>query len=255
MSWREFWNGHTTIYVNERHREIHYERIAQDIVSVLPGHDARVLDFGCGEALSAHLIARRCGSLFLCDGAETVREKLRARTRHLDNSRVVTPEAVEAMPDASFDLIVANSVIQYFSRPELERWLCTWQRVLAPTGQLVIGDIVPRSVGPLVDAAALLKFAHNNGFLFAAAHGLVRTALSDYRRKRTQLGLLQLEEHEIVDLARRAGLVAARSKRNLGHNPSRLTIVAKRFGEASRPQPASVFEPARGVDMLEPATT
>jgi len=54
----------------------------------------------------------------------------------------------------------------------------------------------------------------------------VRTALSDYRRKRAELGLLQLDEGEIVALAREAGFEAGRHAHNLGHNPARLTIVA-----------------------------
>lgn len=226
MSWQEFWNGNTTIYVNERHKQVHYRRIAEDIVAHIEHDQARVLDFGCGEALSAHVVAGACDQLFLCDAAETVRGRVKARLRGVPNARVMSPEAVAAMPDGAFDVIVANSVIQYLSRADLEGWLATWRRVLAPSGKLILGDIVPRGVGPLVDAAALLKFANQHGFLVAAAGGLVRTALSDYRRKRAELGLLQLDETEIVTLARAAGLHAGRHDRNLGHNPSRLTIVA-----------------------------
>lgn len=226
MSWQEFWNGNTTIYVNERHKQVHYRKIADDIVAHLDGPDARVLDFGCGEALSGDVVAGACSQLFLCDAAETVRDRVKSRLRHVRNARVVSPEAVAAMPDGAFDVIVANSVIQYLSRDDLQTWLATWARVLSPSGKLVLGDIVPRGVGPLVDAAALLKFANQHGFLVAAAGGLVRTALSDYRRKRAELGLLQLDETEIVSLAREAGLHAGRHSRNLGHNPARLTIVA-----------------------------
>jgi SAM-dependent methyltransferase len=226
VSWQEFWNGNTTIYVNERHKEVHYRRVAEDIVAHIERPAARVLDFGCGEALSGNVVAAACSQLFLCDAAETVRDRIKTRMRDVSNLRVLSPEAVSAMPDGAFDVIVANSVIQYLSRPDLETWLATWRRVLSPRGKLVLGDIVPRGVGPLVDAAALLKFANKHGFLVAAAGGLVRTALSDYRRKRAQYGLLQLDETEIVALARAAGFDAGRHSHNLGHNPSRLTIVA-----------------------------
>lgn len=226
MSWREFWNGDTTIYANSRHKEVHYRRVAQDIVGLIPGRTARVLDFGCGEALSAHLVAAACGELILCDAASTVRERVAGRTAHLGNVRVLSAEAIEQLPAASIDVIIVNSVIQYLSRPELDRMLQVWRRLLSPQGRLVIGDIVPRSVGPLTDAATLLKFAYANGFLLAAMGGLVRTALSDYRRKRAELGLLQLEEGEITEIALRAGFSVARAPQNLGHNPLRLTVVA-----------------------------
>lgn len=239
VTWRDYWNGDTTIYVSDRHRAVHYDRLAEDIVSFLPHGKARVLDFGCGEALSAGRIAGACGALVLCDAAETVRRKVRAHTGGLANTRVVTPEAVEAMPRGTFDLIIANSVVQYLARSELERWLQTWRRVLSPTGQLVLGDIVPRRVGPLVDAVALIRFSLEHGFLFAAAGGLVRTALSDYRRKRTQLGLLQFDEDEIIALARSQGFSAKRAERNLGHNPARLTITARALPSAE-PRAAAI---------------
>lgn len=245
MSWQEFWNGNTTIYVNQRHKEVHYRKIADDIVAHIAIPRARVLDFGCGEALSADVIAQSCEHLFLCDAAETVRARIMSRVSHVANARVITPSAVEAMPDGSFDLIVANSVIQYLSRPELEAWLATWRRTLSPGGKLVLGDIVPRGVGPLMDAAALLKFANKHGFLVAAAGGLVKTALSDYRRKRAELGLLQLDEAEIVALARQAGLYAGRHALNLGHNPARLTIVAT-------PGPTSTSASVPALDVRVP---
>jgi SAM-dependent methyltransferase len=232
VSWQEFWNGNTTIYVNQRHKEVHYRKIANDIVAHVASPRARVLDFGCGEALSAEVIAEACEQLFLCDAAETVRARIMSRVSHVPNARVITPSAVDAMPDGSFDLIVANSVIQYLSRQELEAWLSIWRRTLSADGKLVLGDIVPRGV---------------------AAGGLVKTALSDYRRKRAELGLLQLDEAEIVELARQAGLQAGRHALNLGHNPARLTIVA-----TPSPTTTTASMPALDVrvpryETLEPA--
>ena len=40
-SWREFWEGETPIYVNERHKLLHYRLIARDILQVLDGLPAR----------------------------------------------------------------------------------------------------------------------------------------------------------------------------------------------------------------------
>jgi ubiquinone/menaquinone biosynthesis C-methylase UbiE len=226
MSWREFWDGDTTIYVSDRHKEIHYRKLARDIIRILPRRATRVLDFGCGEALSAGMVAEACSILLLCDAADAVRKRIQTRIGRCSNILILPPEAVEVMPAASIDVIVVNSVIQYFSHSELSRWLGTWRRIMAPTGRLVIGDIVPRRVGPLVDAAALLKFAATNGFLLAAAQGLMRTFLSDYRRKRAELGLLQFDEHEIIRVVERSGYVAKRFDQNLSHNAARLTVIA-----------------------------
>ena len=44
-----------------------------------------------------------------------MREKLTAMFGHLGNVAVVSPEEVEALPDDTLDLVVANSLIQYLS--------------------------------------------------------------------------------------------------------------------------------------------
>ena len=79
MSWREFWNGTHSIYVNERHRVLHYDRIAKDIAALVPARDAAVLDYGCGEAEASETIATRCAMLYLYDAAPKVQERLRQR--------------------------------------------------------------------------------------------------------------------------------------------------------------------------------
>ena len=65
MSWREFWNGTHSIYVNERHRALHYDRIAKDIAARVPSQEAIVLDYGCGEAVGSEAVAARCAMLYL----------------------------------------------------------------------------------------------------------------------------------------------------------------------------------------------
>lgn len=70
MSWIEFWNTQTTIYVNDRHKHILYQQIARDIAAFLPGPPARVLDVGCGEPLAAVALAEKCGRIWACvDGS------------------------------------------------------------------------------------------------------------------------------------------------------------------------------------------
>ena len=226
MSWRDFWNGEHAIYVSDRHKALHYRRIAQDIAAAVPGKDAAVLDVGCGEALSADLVAAACGKLILCEAAPTVREKLRARFGALANLSVVSPEEVEALPDDSFDLVVANSLIQYLSRDELVALLGTWRAKLKPGGKLVIADVIPPDLGPLTDASQLLAFAFRGGFLLAALAGLVRTAFSDYRKLRAQYGLSTYAEAEIAGLIRDAGYDDVRREANFGHNPHRMTFTA-----------------------------
>jgi SAM-dependent methyltransferase len=225
--WVAFWNARNSIYVSDRHRDVHYRTLADDIARyVTPG--ARVLDYGCGEALHADRIARAASELVLADAAPAVREALASRFAETANIAVRSPAEVEALPDGAFDLIVMVSVAQYLPPDELDVLLRQFARLLRPGGKLVLGDVVPASLSPLTDAWALLAFAARNGFLLAAVAGLARTAFSDYRRLRAKLGITVYEPSTILGKLAEAGFTAHREPQNVGHNPARMTFVAVR---------------------------
>jgi SAM-dependent methyltransferase len=230
MSWRDFWNGDTPIYVSDRHKALHYRQIAKDIVSHISASDAVVLDHGCGEALSADRVAAACGKLYLCEAAPNVRDRLRAMFGHLDTIAVVSPEEVEALADATLDLVVANSLIQYLKPDELTALLALWKAKLRPGGHLVLADVIPPDLGPMSDASQLLGFAWRGGFLKAALAGLVRTAFSDYRKLRAQYGLSTHTAEGITALIAQAGFVAVERVGNFGHNPQRMGFRARAPG-------------------------
>jgi SAM-dependent methyltransferase len=230
QDWADYWNGKTTVYANERHKRVHYEGIARDIMALLPGREARVVDYGCGEALFADRVADACAHLYLCDAAPNVRDRLAARYASNPKIDVISVEQFDALPADSADLIVANSVIQYLSRAQLEHFLRVARDKLSSGGRLVIADVIPKAIGPLQDATELLRFAASNGFLFPAAVGLGRSFFSSYRRVRQQLGLLQFDEPEMLDLLARFGFDARRHYPNMGHNRRRMTFLASRGG-------------------------
>jgi len=227
VSWRDFWNRDTPIYVSERHKALHYAAIARDVAALVPAPDAVVLDHGCGEALSADDVAARCARLYLCDAAPLVRARLERRFGGEARITVLAPEDVGSLPDASLDLIVANSLVQYLSRDELREALRLWRKKLRPAGRLVLADVIPPDLSPLADARALLGFAARDGFLKDALLGLARTAFSDYRRLRRDLGLARYGEDEMLGLLRADGFAAERRRPNLGHNQARMTFVAR----------------------------
>ncbi|MDF2812660.1 MAG: SAM-dependent methyltransferase, partial [Microvirga sp.] len=88
-------------------------------------------------------------------------------------------------------------------------------------------DVVPPGLSPLVDARALLSFAWQGGFLKSALLGLGRTAFSDYRKIRNEIGLAQYGEAEMLEIFDEAGFRAERSQHNLGHNQARMTFVGR----------------------------
>jgi SAM-dependent methyltransferase len=225
--WIAFWNSKHSIYVNALHRDVHYRTIARDIRAHVPA-GARVLDYGCGEALHADVIAAAARELTLSEAASSVRAELARRFGTHTAIEVRSPEEVAALPAGSFDVIVMHSVSQYLTPQELDAMLALFQRLLSNDGVVILGDVIPPRVSAATDATALLRFAASNGFFAAAVVGLVRTLASDYWRLRSRLGLTRYSEPSMIEKLAGAGFCAHRAVANIGHNPARMTFLARR---------------------------
>lgn len=225
--WIDYYDSTHTIYASKRHRDLHFELIARDIIGYISSPDATVLDYACGEALSAAKVAAACGKLILAEPAPGVRGRLIARFAPNTKIRVRSLEDLKKMEESSVDLAIMNSVAQYMTEAELDQALAVIRRLLKPSGRLVLGDILRPEVGMARDVIALLRFAAQNGFLKDAMIGLVSTALSDYRQLRSRIGLKRYGEAEIAAKMAKAGFTASRAQANIGHNPWRMTFVAR----------------------------
>ena len=224
--WIDYYDSTHTIYASRLHRDLHFEIIARDIISYISSPGAVVLDYACGEALSAAKVADACSKLYLAEPAPGVRGRLIARFAPNTKIRVRSLDDLRKM-DEAVDLVFMNSVAQYMTPEELDSAFAVVRRLLKPSGRMVLGDILRPDVGMAKDVLALLKFARTHGFLKDALYGLVSTALSDYRQLRTRVGLQRYGENEMIEKLARAGFSAARAQQNIGHNPWRMTFVAR----------------------------
>jgi SAM-dependent methyltransferase len=225
--WRSFWDSAHSIYVNARHKDVHYREIADQIAAFVPGPAARVLDYGCGEAIHADRVAAVAAEVLLCDSAPSVRAAIAARFAADPRIRALAPQEVEKLTDGSVDLIVSNSMTQYLAPAELDRVLALWHRLLAPAGTLIVADVIPPDAGALTDVTALLRYAAANGFFVAALIGLARTAVSPYSRLRSRLGVTRYTQSTFMQKLEAAGFTAQRLPRNLEHNAARMTFRAR----------------------------
>jgi len=225
--WIDYYDSTHTIYASRRHRDLHFELVARDIIGYVTSNDAVVLDYACGEALSAAKVAEACGKLFLAEPAPGVRGRLIARFAPNTKIRVRSLDDLRNMEEKSIDLVVMNSVAQYMTPTELDSAFAVIKRLLRPSGRLVLGDILRPEVGMPRDVVALLRFASKHGFLKDALIGLVATALSDYRQLRTRVGLQRYAETEMIAKLAASGFAASRAHFNIGHNPWRMTFVAR----------------------------
>ena len=225
--WIDYYDSTHTIYASRLHRDLHFQLIARDIIGYISSPDAVVLDYACGEALFAAKVAEACGKLYLAEPAPGVRGRLIARFAPNTKIRVRSLEDLRKMQEKSIDLTVMNSVTQYMTAAEFDAALGVVRRLLKPSGRLILGDILRPEVGMLRDVIALLRFAASDGFLKDVLIGLLSTALSDYRQLRSRVGLQRYSEAEIMAKLARAGFTASRAPFNIGHNPWRMTFVAR----------------------------
>ena len=225
--WIDYYDSTHTIYASKRHRDLHFEVIARDIIGYINSPDTVVLDYACGEALSAAKVAAACAMLILAEPAPGVRGRLIARFAPNTKIRVRSLDDLRNMQERSIDLVVMNSVVQYMTAEELDAALAVIKRLLKPTGRLVLGDILRPEIGMPTDVYALLRFAAKHGFLKDALKGLLSTALSDYRQLRSRIGLQRYSEADITARLARVGLSATRAPFNIGHNQYRMSFVAR----------------------------
>src|SRR5258708_25155360 len=101
--WRSFWDSAHSIYVNARHKDVHCREIADQIAAFVPGTGARVLDYGCGEAIHADRVAAVAGGGLPCDSAPRGRAARAARGAAAPRLPAPAPPGEEKLPDANTD--------------------------------------------------------------------------------------------------------------------------------------------------------
>src|SRR5213079_1156101 len=145
--WIDYYDSTHTIYASKLHRDLHFQIIARDIIGYIPSPDAVVLDYACGEALSAAKVAEACAKLYLAEPAPGVRGRLIARFAPNTKIRVRSLDDLRNMEEKSVDLVIMNSVAQYMTREELDAAFAVIRRLLKPAGRLIVGDILRPGVG------------------------------------------------------------------------------------------------------------
>nr|WP_275902267.1 non-ribosomal peptide synthetase [Myxococcus vastator] len=124
------------------------EWVDTTVAQVLGFQPKRVLELGCGTGLLLYRLAPRCEAYWGVDFARPALDRIeRQRERMggaLDSVHLLhrSVDDFSGLEPGSFDTVVINSVIQYFSSPEfLLDVLRGAVRVLKPGGRVFLGDV------------------------------------------------------------------------------------------------------------------
>jgi SAM-dependent methyltransferase len=240
QSWLDFWNAPNAIYVSRRHQNVHYAKVLSGIGRFMPaGGAAVVLDWGCGDALAAVDLAQTCRTLLLYDRADSTRRRLLSNYADSPKIRVLDDAELGAVPAASVDLIIVNSVVQYLDRGQFADALQLFHRLLKSDGKLLLGDIIAPDTPLLGHVITLLRFAWQNGFFVAAIIGLARNFISPYRKLRRDAGYACYTADEMLRGLNENGFVAARLPSNIAVSQLRSSYLASKGDFARGPKSPS----------------
>ena len=156
-----------------------------------------------------------------------------ARPAHADYAgspkiRVLDEAELEALPDASVDLIVVNSVVQYLSASQFADALRLFHRLLKRDGTLLLGDIIAPDTPLVGHATTFLRFAWQNGFFVAAIIGLARNFASPYRKLRRDAGYACYTQTQLLGLLDDNGFSGERLASNIAVSQLRSSYLARK---------------------------
>jgi amino acid adenylation domain-containing protein len=142
IGWNSSYTGQP-IPEEEMHEWV--DRTTERILSLRP---SKVLEIGCGTGLLLFRVAPHCASYYGTDfsvtAIEMLEEQVQKSPEKLGNVTLSRREAddLDGLKAESFDLVIINSVAQYFPRREyLLRVLEGAVRVTRPGGFVFIGDV------------------------------------------------------------------------------------------------------------------
>jgi SAM-dependent methyltransferase len=228
-SWLDFWNAPNAIFASDRHQEAHSAKVLAGVSRFVPiGGEAIVLDWGCGNAIAAGMLAQSCRTLLLFEPAPTIRQRLGEGYAGRTDIEVLDEEKLETIAPESIDLIAVNSVVQYLSRQQFIDALQLFRRLLKSEGKLLLGDIIEPDTPLLRHVTTFLGFAWRNGFFLAGLLSLARNSVSPYRQLRRSAGYACYGAAEMLALLYDSGFVGERLPSNIAVSQLRCSYLVRK---------------------------
>lgn len=179
-----------------------------------------VLDYGCGLFDIGKLLLDQAGRV---DGFDISHERTAIlQSFYKDKPSVRIFSEKEMILDHRYDVIIVNSVIQYFkSEKELSDVLIFLKNKLnSKESRIIISDIIPKKYSPFKDSLWLLFFSFKNKIFFEILNEFFMAFLS-----RTHHSFLKLDIKDLKRVGEACGLSVKITEKNLTPSASRYTSI------------------------------
>jgi len=144
MSWRDYWNSDTPIYVNERHRQLHYRRIATDLVALIdeicPQGKPVVLDYGCGVGTLSNCLQGLLPKAHL-NGFDVSAESITTINCNLASRGLFTNDSAQL--GAGYNVIILSNVLHHIDPPNRSGTIQELKARLCGDGLLIVFEHNP----------------------------------------------------------------------------------------------------------------
>ena len=181
-----------------------------------------ILDYGCGFFDLGIKLLRNVN---IVDAYEPHQVSVEiARARLPQNSNTLLTSKLEDLDNRKYNVIVLNSVMQYFSgKEELKKLLhFAKAKFKSEDSFLLIADVIPENYSALADAFSYLVVAAKNGFFMSMLMHLIRSAINPNGHK-----LYHVSPDEFKTIAYTNGFEIQFLPKNLTPSKIRYTVLLK----------------------------
>lgn len=187
-----------------------------------------VIDYGCSNfdlGLKLLKIAKRVDGYDPNESAINI-----ARTRVSSTSSSNFFCARGDLPKNIYDLIIVNSVLQYFTSEDevLEFFNYVKDNLFSSKNSvMIISDLIPTNYLATLDAINSIFVSIKNRLLYPMLIHILKSVLN-----KNGFSLLQIDKEKIVDIAKAANLNCYILSENLTFSKARYSVIVTKIGES-----------------------
>ena len=214
LSWGNYWKENPKLFVKVMEKSTQY--VAKKLIHhKLINTSTNLLDFGCGPGYLANELKGKLTAYYGVDISTNYIETAKKKCADASNflfKEVPLESGLDGLITAvetghQFNTIIILSVIQYFkNKEEVAQLLHNCKLLLAPSGKIILADIIEDDNGLWKDAFSVLIDSIQHFYLLSFVRFMFRVKLSTYNTLRKKHQLLHLSKNEVVAMGEKLQL-------------------------------------------------